>query len=314
MDKVDGSGTFPASMKTTALAVAFREVRHFEPDDWLHCESIALRGRAMNWTIPAHRHEGLHQFLVLERGVVVLSLDDHTQRVVAPAMLMVAPGCVHALRFEPDSVGQQVTVPSLRLTQALAHAPALAATLTQSCVLAGDVVRDDADALVALCQGLVKEFETSLPGRNEALQAHVVLWATWFLRRAAPVTAQAHRHAVHDTLVQRYRALIELHLHPSQPQQSSVSDYARELAVSSDHLSRVCKTVTGLGALEILHERMLLEARRRLAFSDVAVSAVARELGFEDPSYFSRFFARRAGCSPQGYRRALHQGRAAMPT
>jgi AraC family transcriptional regulator, transcriptional activator of pobA len=62
-----------------------------------------------------------------------------------------------------------------------------------------------------------------------------------------------------------------------------------------------------------LHDRVLLEARRLLAYTAAPVAEVARDLGFDDPSYFSRFFARRAGQAPQDYRAALQTGRVAPP-
>lgn len=309
MDIPDRSGTFPAFMQATAPAVAFREVRHFKPDDWLHWEPMALRGEAMDWTIPAHRHEGLHQFQLLTKGQARVTLDGVPQAVRSPAVLMIAPGCVHAFRYERGSAGQQVTVPTVRLAQALADAPALTALLPTTRVLQGEPVSADFVRLQAICAALADEFEGSAPGRSEALQAHLVLLATWFLRRVAPVSADEGRRALRDTLVQRYRALIELHLRRHQP----LGFYAAQLRVTADHLSRNCRAVSGLSALDLLHERMLLEARRLLAYTVAPVAEVASDLGFDDPSYFSRFFARRAGQSPQDYRGALQTGQASPP-
>lgn len=309
MDKPVAAGTFPASMKTSPLAIAFREVRHFKPDDWLHIEPVAVRGEAMDWTIPAHRHEGLHQFQFLEHGQAQSMLDGVPQQLQAPALLMVAPGCVHAFRYDRGSVGQQVTVPSARLVQALAAAPTLAALLGGTQLLQGDALRADAARVAAMCAALTEEFEGSAPGRAEALQAHLVLLVTWFLRRAAPASADESRRALRDTLVQRYRALIELHLRRQQP----LGFYAEQLKVTPDHLSRSCRAVAGLSALDLLHERLVLEARRLLAYTDAPVAEVARELGFADPAYFSRFFARQAGQAPQAYRAALGEGRAVRP-
>ena len=86
-----------------------------------------------------------------------------------------------------------------------------------------------------------------------------------------------------------------------------------ELGVTPDHLSRGCRAVTGLSALDLLHERLLLESRRLLAYTQAPVADVAHELGFDDPAYFSRFFARRAGLSPQAFRAALASGTAQPP-
>lgn len=57
----------------------------------------------------------------------------------------------------------------------------------------------------------------------------------------------------------------------------------------------------------------LREARRLLAYTDAPVADVAQELGFDDPAYFSRFFARRSGVSPSSYRVALQNGTAVEP-
>jgi AraC family transcriptional activator of pobA len=296
-------------MKTAPLAVAFREVRHFKPEDWLHCEPVALRGEAMDWTIPAHRHEGLHQFMFLARGLVEVLLDDVPQPVAAPALLMVAPGCVHALRFQRGSAGQQITVPSARVRSVLADAPALVDSLAVSRVLQGAALGGEAERVGAICAALAEEFAADAPGRAQALQAHLVLLVTWFLRRVVPVAVQDSRAAVRDTLVQRYRALVEIHLRRHQ----TLAFYAETLKVTADHLSRTCRAVAGQSALDLLHERMLLEARRLLAYTDAPVTEIARDLGFEDPSYFSRFFARRAGRSPQEWRAALQTGQETPP-
>ena len=112
-----------------------------------------------------------------------------------------------------------------------------------------------------------------------------------------------------DTLTHRYRSLLELHFRRHQP----IGFYADALGVTPDHLGRTCRATSGLGALDLLHERMLLEARRMLAYTPVPVTGVAQQLGFEDPGYFSRFFTRRAGLSPSAYRGSVADGRAAPP-
>jgi AraC family transcriptional activator of pobA len=216
---------------------------------------------------------------------------------------------VHAFDYEPGAVGRQVTVPSARLTRALDGSPALAARLTGTHVLQGDALRADAAAASALFDGLAAEFAHHEPGRTEVLQAQLVILASWFLRRVGGVPHDEVRRALRDTLVQRFRSLLELHLRQHRP----LAFYAERLDVTADHLSRVCRSVTGLSALDLLHERMLVEARRLLAYTQAPVAEVATELGFDDAAYFSRFFARRGGQSPIAYRAALQSGQAVPP-
>ena len=71
-----------------------------------------------------------------------------------------------------------------------------------------------------------------------------------------------------------------------------------------DELLALC----GGSALDLVHERVLLEARRLLAYTEMPVARIAGELGFEDAAYFSRLFARKVGLAPAAYRRAAAMG------
>ncbi|MBL8381467.1 MAG: helix-turn-helix domain-containing protein [Burkholderiales bacterium] len=289
--------------------VAYREVRHFQPDDWLHHETIAVRGRLHDWTIPAHRHQGLHQIHLLASGRVRATIDGTAHRLDAPALWMIAPGTVHGFAYAADSAGQQVTVPTPALAQALAPSPALAARLTRSIILGREAVAPDVDACALLFARIAEEFGQSRPGRAEALAALATLLVVWVLRQGGAADGPLQRQAARDALTHRYRALIELHFR----RRHQLAFYADALGVTADHLSRVCRATTGQPALALLHERLLLEARRALAYSGATVEAVARDLGFEDPAYFSRFFGRHAGRPPSRYRAAVGDGRDAPP-
>lgn len=296
-------------MKTAPLAIPFREVRHFQPDDCLHVEAIAVRGKLHAWTIPAHRHEGLHQFQWLRRGRAELTLDGEALTVKAPCALLLAPGSVHGFVYAPDSQGLQVSVPSNLLLQGLRATPTLAERLRESAVIEGPFTAADRRELDRLFEGVTTEFERDAAGRSEALQAAALLLALWFLRHPA-LARSRHGAGLRDTLVQRYRALVQAHFREHQP----LSFYAEALKVTPDHLSRACRGVAGQSALELLHERLLVEARRLLAFTELPVAEVAQTLGFDDAQYFSRFFARRSGLAPSAYRLRAAEGRSVKPT
>jgi AraC family transcriptional activator of pobA len=48
---------------------------------------------------------------------------------------------------------------------------------------------------------------------------------------------------------------------------------------------------------------MLIEAERQLRYTGMSITQIAYYLGFEDPAYFSRFFAKGMGASPRSFRR-----------
>ena len=85
----------------------------------------------------------------------------------------------------------------------------------------------------------------------------------------------------------------------------AVSDYADRLAVTPTHLSRVMRQATGRPASVGVTDRIIREARRNLAYSNLSVSEVAYALGYQDPSHFSRVFSRATGLSPRAFRQQI---------
>ncbi|WP_137920206.1 AraC family transcriptional regulator [Hydrogenophaga sp. 2FB] len=285
------------------LLVPFREVRHDQPDDCLHYESVAVRGAEMDWTIPAHRHEGLHQFQMLEQGGVRGTIDGREFEAQAPVLLMLAPGSVHGFTYTPDTVGHQVTVPTATLRQLLGGSNLADTELATSCVLP-DIEGQGMVESRQLFAQVEREFRTQSPGRVHALLACATLLAVQFLRHRGEHFRRERGQGARDALLQRYRALVEQHYREHQP----LSFYADTLGVTPDHLSRTCRGATKQSALHILHERLMLEARRLLAYSSMPVTEVAQQLGYDDAAYFSKFFSRCVGNTPSEYRTLVASG------
>jgi AraC family transcriptional regulator, transcriptional activator of pobA len=84
--------------------------------------------------------------------------------------------------------------------------------------------------------------------------------------------------------------------------QQRVAGYARELGVSAAHLSAVCRARHGRGAGALVRARVVMEARRLLAYTGLTAAEVADQLGFADPSYFARYFRRETGLAPTTFR------------
>ena len=68
-------------------------------------------------------------------------------------------------------------------------------------------------------------------------------------------------------------------------------------------LRKACVRVAGQSPTQLIHSRMLIEAERQLRYTGMSITQIAYYLGFEDPAYFSRFFAKGMGASPRSFRR-----------
>ena len=102
------------------------------------------------------------------------------------------------------------------------------------------------------------------------------------------------------TLLEKFTALVETH-HAALHQ---VAQYAELLHLSPGYLNERVRRLSGQPALAHIHARLVLEAKRYLFHTRLSAAEISFALGFEDPSYFGRFFRRDVGRSPAGYRAA----------
>jgi len=81
-----------------------------------------------------------------------------------------------------------------------------------------------------------------------------------------------------------------------------VENYARQLGYSVRTLTRTSHVATGYGAKRVIQERVLLEAKRLLAHTELTSTAIAGRVGMPDPAAFGKFFRRETGETPATFR------------
>ena len=81
-----------------------------------------------------------------------------------------------------------------------------------------------------------------------------------------------------------------------------VSNYADELAVTSDYLNKTVKNLTGKSAKDHIQSKLITEAKRSLLFSNISNKELAYELGFEESAHFNNFFKKATGQTPSEFR------------
>ncbi|WP_333819603.1 helix-turn-helix domain-containing protein [Ohtaekwangia sp.] len=85
-------------------------------------------------------------------------------------------------------------------------------------------------------------------------------------------------------------------------QLKSVAAYAEELGVSQNHLNDTIKAITGRSAGQLIKNHLIKQATICLRHSSKSISEIAYRLGYDDPSYFARYYKSQTGLSPAAYR------------
>lgn len=161
---------------------------------------------------------------------------------------------------------------------------------------------EQADAAQNLFRELQDEFHQGRTGAGEVFRS---LLRILFVKAARihavenPV-ASVSRSAL---LVRRFRQQVELH----HRDWKTLEPFAKELGVTVNYLNDIVRQETGQAAGEHVRLRRLLDAKRLLLHSTLSVSEIGYELGFVDPSYFSRFFRRYENVTPAEFRSQIRE-------
>ena len=267
--------------------------------DALHIEPIVARSSLHGWTIQPHMHHDLFQFFLVTQGGGRTRVDGRDHRLAPGAALLLPPSTIHEFAFLDDTDGFVASTAATSLKRLFDNEPEARALLGAPAVLPVAEASAEMATLEALMQLAMREFAANLPARAFSLAAYADLIASWFARAMRGVKARGE--PVKDpraSLVRRFVERVETRFQ----HHDSLVDHARELGVSVPHLSRSCRELLGRSAARVIQDRLMIEARRDLVYTAMSISQISFRLGFSDPAYFSRFFAKRAGVSPSDYR------------
>jgi AraC-like DNA-binding protein len=247
----------------------------------------------------AHRHD-FFEIFVVESGRAQISVDMVSLAFEAPAALFLAPGRVHAwdvtrcsmdgflLRFHWDFLAQGDSDPeNSRVTTNLDR------TLLMS--MTPEAVERTRHLLVAMARESREREEGWVRVIRRSLQIFLIKLERLRVHPSKPPQVES------DPALQLTRSFSRL-VEKRYTKRVAVTDYADELGVSESYLKRCLKRITGKTAGQLHRQRLLLEAGRLLHYSPLTVSEIADRLGFDDLSYFTRFFRQQMGLSPTEFR------------
>ncbi|MBM7456618.1 AraC family transcriptional activator of pobA [Oceanisphaera litoralis] len=275
----------------------YGELGHWLTPDLLHYESIAQRSSLHDWEIKPHRHSDLYQLLYVQQGQAELYIEGETRVVEGGVLQWVSPLCVHGFRFSRDVRGAVLTLATplvSRFEQAM-NMPLAFGSASLSLPIA-----EDKAFLDFVFSSLAREYGHHGTGRELALESWITLLLTWLQRRSIELDTFSELRSKGHVYFARFSGLVERHYH----EQWSVQKYAANLGISVVRLNCLCQQLGKQTALQFIHQRLLLEAKRNLIYTSMTIARVSDSLGFSEPAYFSRFFRRLTGRSPNEFRQA----------
>ncbi|MER1968268.1 AraC family transcriptional regulator [Castellaniella sp. GW247-6E4] len=257
-----------------------------------------------NWHVKPHKHTDLFQILYLESGNVEVHLDGSTRSMGGGQMILVPQMAVHGFQFDPNAEGYILTITYGLMAQVCEKMSLALAALPDPSLLAlgeDDESRHTRLVFTRLNQEYRRPYSPQRGALLEALLSCILAWVHRQVSASRGVEPLAAIHGQESSSphLARFAQLIEAHY----KSRHQVAWYASRIGITAAHLNVVVQALAGKSALRLIHERLLLEARRELIYTPRTINTISDSLGFADPGYFTRFFKRVSGQSPKEFRR-----------
>jgi AraC-like DNA-binding protein len=154
--------------------------------------------------------------------------------------------------------------------------------------------------LYAALANVFHEFDQKQEGYTEAIKASLDLFFIEYIRQSrdpAKIVTPENSYSQ-----ERFEALMYL-LEAKITKMKNASQYAELLNLSSYQLNAITKASVGKTVSDLINEQIVLEAKRYLLATTSQVKDIADHLGYEDVSYFIRFFKKHTGHPPEVFRK-----------
>jgi AraC family transcriptional regulator, transcriptional activator of pobA len=246
-----------------------------------------------------HRHDFFF-ILAIEAGKGNHEIDFINFEVVNRSIFFLRPGQVHQLQLKPGAKGYLLEFNAEFYhpkDQASSQRLRKASNKNYCELEAGRFKR-----LENILASLFHEYTEREEGYLDIIKANLEVFFIEFVRQSSHPKKEGT--ATHSYTQERYEEFLEL-LDKNITKHKQVSTYTDLMNLSAYQLNEITKSSVGKTASELINEHILLEAKRFLLATPNQVKEIADQLGYEDPSYFIRFFKKHIGQSPETFRHSF---------
>ncbi len=253
-----------------------------------------------------HRHN-YFEVLVFKESGGTHEIDFKAYPIKKNSLHFISPGQVHVLRREGHVTGYVLSftkdfflenIPGPDFLENLPFFDNPYASPVTTC--------DDARLQKHLTEIIVKIQEEYLSGnadKVELIQPYLTIFLLTAKRMHVPDGTKGKTTPLRSENSYKFKKLVEKNFRANK----SVAEYAEMLNITSGHLNDTIQKDIGQTASDIIHDRIILEAKRLLYHSPMSVKEIAYDLQYDDPSYFARFFKAHTEMTPEQFRKHIRE-------
>ncbi|HMU45949.1 MAG TPA: helix-turn-helix transcriptional regulator [Chitinophagaceae bacterium] len=244
-----------------------------------------------------HRHDFFF-VLVIEKGKGEHIIDFTSYPITGHSVFFMRPGQVHQLTLKKGSSGYLLEFKNDFYSPARHSANQLLRKVSSKnyCRPGSKRFKE----LIAVLDKIFNEFTSRQEKYFDVIKANMEIFFIELSRQSPnPGGLTNETNLYTQERLEELMQLLELNIYTKK----QVSDYADMMHLTSYQLNTITKKLLGKTCSAVIDDHIILEAKRQLLATSEQVNQVADQLGYEDPSYFIRFFKKHTGYSPEAFRK-----------
>jgi AraC-like DNA-binding protein len=244
-----------------------------------------------------HKHDFFF-VLAVQKGKGLHEIDFNSYPVKDGSIFLVRPGQAHKLQLEAKASGylMEFDLSFIQQKNFISEQRWKKAFRKNYC----ETESGKFAKLYAQLDSIYDEYIEKKEGYPEAILAYLNLFFLEYIRESDDPARMAS--ATVNYAQERFEELSQL-LEQNITGMKRVSQYAELLNLSPYQLNAITKAAVGKTVSELINEQIILEAKRHLLATSHQIKEIADQLGYEDHSYFIRFFKQQTGLSPDAFRK-----------
>lgn len=249
-------------------------------------------------TIP-HVHN-FYEVCIFLKGSGTHEIDFTPYPIHDNTVHIITPGSVHLIKACPETKGYIIAFSAAFYDYFAQYQQKLSSFSFYSLASSYPIINLElpiANYIKNWLDNLITDYTNQSPNLFLWAHLHLFLWKIHLiyneLKPISPVKMDANAQ-----LLERFKQLIEQHF----SEKHQVQEYAQLLFISPSQLNRVVKKISGYTAVELIQDRVILEAKRLLFFSEMTNQEIAFHLSFSDPSHFTKLFKNKTGMTPSEFK------------
>lgn len=252
-----------------------------------------------------HRHDFYTVLLIKNAcGSHFIDFVDHKMR---PKMVhFVGPSQVHQVLVNNDEPHGDILMFSEEFLSKNYISPEFISNLGMFSCNAGTPPIEFSDEtfskLVTISTEIKEAFHNYSPFKFDIIAAQLKLFLIECNKFAIPSQVE-NTQALHSgkSIIKNFKELLDKNFH----NWHKVNEYASSMSISPDYLNNVIKSNIGKTAKEMIFQRIIIEAKRLGLYTNLSTKEIAYQLGYEDPSHFSKLFKKETAQSFSEFRAKL---------